>query len=250
MFSPQVTAAAKEHALKEYPHESVGAVYDGVYQALENVALDPEVSFRLESYPLEAEAIIHSHTQTASRAPSYDDMVSQQTDDPHRPWGILSCDGRTCQSIEWFGDAAPIEPYVGRIFLSGQRDCWCLVRDIYRKELGIDTLPNLPRGENWFRGPDAPDLLSRLNIENSGFERISLNELRPWDIVLGSIGSKVTNHCGVYIGNNQVLHHTEEALSARVPINPWVKRLRYYLRHSLLKDMSVDELPDPREVLK
>lgn len=250
MFDAQVTAAAKEHALKEYPHESVGAIYEGVYHALENVAPEPKKSFRLETYPAEASAIIHSHTQTTSCAPSHDDMVSQQMDDPRRPWGILSCNGRTCKGIEWFGDAADVKPYVGRTFLSGQRDCWCLVRDIYRKELGVDTLPNLPRDDDWFRGPNPKDLLSRMNIEKAGFERISLREMRPWDIVLGSIGSRVTNHCGIYIGNNQVLHHLEDALSTRALINPWVKRLRYYLRHSLLKDLSVEELPDPKEVLK
>jgi len=250
MFDTQVTAAAKQHALREYPNESVGAVYEGTYRPLQNVAPEPESSFRLESYPAEAEAIIHSHTQTSSRAPSFEDMSSQQIDDSRRPWGILSCNGKVCTDIEWFGDAATVEPYVGRTFLSGQRDCWCLVRDIYRKELGINTLPNLPRGENWFRGRNPQDLLSRINIENAGFFRVSMKELRPWDIVLGSIGSKVTNHCGIYIGDNQILHHTEDRLSARVLLNPWVKRLRYYLRHEALKDESVEDLPDPKDVLR
>lgn len=249
MFDAQVTAAARQHALKEYPNESVGAVYEGSYVPLENVASEPQKSFRLEHYPEGSEAIIHSHTQTPSLAPSYEDMRSQQADLSTRLWGILSCNGRTCKGIEWFGDSAPIAPYVGRTFLSGQRDCWCLIRDIYRNELGIDTLPNLPRDDDWFRGHDPQDLLSREHIENAGFERISMREIRPWDIVLGSIGSKVTNHCGIYVGNNQFLHHTEDALSTRALLNPWVKRLRYYLRHKELKDRSVEELPDPKEVL-
>lgn len=247
MFDAQVTAAARQHALREYPNESVGAVYEGRYVPLENVAPEPQKSFRLESYPETSEAIIHSHTQTKSLAPSEDDMRSQQQDDPNRPWGILSCNGRTCKGIEWFGDAAPIAPYVGRTFLSGQRDCWCLIRDIYRNELGIDTLPNLPRDDDWFRGHTPQDLLSRGNIEEAGFERISMHEMRPWDIVLGSIGSKVTNHCGIYLGNNLILHHTEDALSNKVLINPWIKRIRYYLRHI---DLNEQDLPDPKETLQ
>lgn len=247
MFDAQVTADAKQHALKEYPNESVGAVYDGKYVALQNVAPEPKSSFRLERYPVGASAIIHSHTQTLSLAPTYEDMLSQQADETQRVWGILSCNGRVCKGVEWFGDAAPIAPYVGRNFLSGQRDCWCLIRDIYRKEFGINTLPNLPRGENWFRGHTPPDLLSLKNIQEAGFKRISMHEMRPWDIVLGSIGSKVTNHCAIYLGHNLVLHHLEDALSTRALINPWVKRLRYCLRHV---ELNAQELPDPKEVLK
>tara|TARA_R110002167_G_scaffold9443_5_gene43011 strand:- start:943 stop:1695 length:753 start_codon:yes stop_codon:yes gene_type:complete len=249
MFDAQVTAAAKEHALQEHPCESVGAVWDNEYVPLENMSPKPEDSFRLDKYPEGASAIIHSHTRTRSLAPSYDDMVSQQQDDPTRVWGILSCNGRSCKGIEWFGDAAPVAPYVGRSFLSGSRDCWSLLRDIYRMELGIDTLPNLPRDDDWFRGKNPKDLLSRQNIEDSGFERISAEELRPWDIVLGTIGSKVTNHCGIYLGGNIILHHTEDAPSVRVVLNPWIKRIRYFLRHEKLKELSIEEMPDPKGVI-
>jgi cell wall-associated NlpC family hydrolase len=250
MFHAQVTADAKAHALREFPCESVGAVFDGEYIPLENTAPDPESSFRLASYPAAAEAIIHSHTKTPSLAPSEDDMRSQQQDDPKRLWGILSCNSRSCKGIEWFGDAAPIAPYVGRTFLSGQRDCWCLLRDIYRAELGITTLPNLPRDDNWFRGKNPPDLLSRQHIEDAGFERVDQKELRPWDIVLGTIGSKVTNHCGIYLGGDIILHHTEDCLSTRVILNPWLKRIRYFLRHVELKHKTLEEMPDPKEVLR
>lgn len=250
MFDAQVTTDAKQHALEEFPKESVGAVYQGRYVPLENVSPTPEESFRLETYPQDAEAIIHSHTKTPSLAPSFDDMLSQQQDDPKRLWGIISCNGRACKGISWFGDAAPIEPYVGRTFLSGHRDCWCLIRDIYRAELGITTLPNLPRNDDWFRGRNPPDLLSVQNIEDSGFERIDWRDLRPYDIVLGTIGSKVTNHCGIYIGRDMILHHTEDAPSVRVVLKPWLKRIRYFLRHKSLKELSLEELPDPKEVIR
>jgi len=249
MFDAFVTSAAYAHALEEFPKESVGVVLDGQYVALRNSAPNPEESFRLDNYPQDAQAIIHSHTKTPSLAPSEDDMRSQQADDPKRLWGIISCNGRTCRGIEWFGDAAPIAPYVGRTFLSGQRDCWCLIRDIYRAELGVLTLPNLPRDDNWFRGKNPKDLLSIQNIRDSGFERISSHELRPWDIVLGTIGSRVTNHCGIYLGRDIILHHTEDAPSTRVILNPWLKRIRYFLRHVDLKNKSLEELPDPKKVI-
>ena len=250
MFDAQVIQAAKEHALAEYPKESVGVIREGRYIALENTAPDPEASFRLANYPGDAQALIHSHTKTPSMAPSADDMRSQQQDDPKRLWGILSTNGRSCKGPEWFGDSAPVERYVGRTFLSGQRDCWCLIRAIYRCELGITTLPNLPRDDNWFRGRNPQDLLSVQNIADAGFEKISAHELRPYDIVLGTIGSKVTNHCGIYLGGNLILHHTEDCPSVRVVLNPWLKRIRYFLRHRDLKDLDLEELPDPKKVIK
>ena len=93
MFDAQVTADAKAHALEEFPRESVGVVCEDTYVPLKNSAPDPESSFRLDTYPENAEAIIHSHTRTPSLAPSEDDMRSQQADDPKRLWGILSCNG-------------------------------------------------------------------------------------------------------------------------------------------------------------
>ena len=80
MFDTQVIADAKRHALSEFPRESVGVVHQGKYVPMENTSANPEESFRLEKYPQDAEAIIHSHTRTSSLAPSYDDMVSQQQD--------------------------------------------------------------------------------------------------------------------------------------------------------------------------
>ena len=248
MFGEKVEAAARAHALVEFPKESVGAVADGEYRPLENSADSPKDSFRVVCYPESSVAIIHSHTQTASVAPSADDMRSQQAHG--KPWGIISCNGRKASAIDWFGDQSTMHKFVGREFRSGSRDCWCLIRDLYKVGLGINSLPNLPRDSDWYEGHHPQDLLSNLEIEKAGFYRIDMAELRPWDIMLGSIGSRVTNHCAIYIGGDMILHHTEQAPSCRVILNPWKKRIRYFLRHKDLTDLSLNELADIKEVLR
>lgn len=250
MFGRLVESDARDHARECWPEEAVGVVVrEGAefsYLPMENTAPNKELAFRLERYPREAEAVIHSHTQQFSVSPSADDMRSQQAH--ARPWGIIATNGHRTSRISWFGDQVPPQPYIGREFLSGHADCWCLIRDIYRFELGVTTLPNLPRDEDWFQGQNPPDLLSKANIEEAGFFQVSFKEVRPWDIMLGSLGSRVTNHCGIYIGRNLVLHHTHQQPSCKVPIIPQLKRIRYFLRHTDLQDRT--DLPEPKEIFK
>ena len=244
MISSAAEIAIREHALRAFPEECVGVIVGGEYLPLINSAQNRETEFRLAEYPHDAEAVIHSHTR-GNADPQEEDMRSQQAHG--RPWGIVATDGRKVSPITWFGDQVPPGPYVGRKFVNGQSDCWCLIRDIYRHTLGVPDLPNLPRNDDWFKGTHPRDLLSVTNIKSAGFFQVSLSELRPWDIALGSIGSRVTNHCGIYVGGNMMLHHVEGQLSCRVLINPWLTRIRHFLRHESLRD-SVS-LPSPQEVL-
>jgi proteasome lid subunit RPN8/RPN11 len=248
MFGAKVEADARQHALEQYPHEAVGAVVGTEYIPLENVSEEPEVAFRLETYPSDAEAIIHSHTRGRALEPSSVDMIGQQGDG--RPWGITLCNGQTTKGIQWFGDQVPIDPYVGRTWINGVNDCWSLIRDIYRFELGIHTLPDLPRDADWSKGSNPPDLLSDEEVRKAGFYRIERKELRIWDVMLASIGARVTNHCGVYVGGNFILHHTATNLSSRALLNPWEKRIRHYLRHRDLKDVSEADLPTIKDVFQ
>lgn len=227
-----VALRAREHATNAFPCEAVGAVVEGSYRALVNTSDDPEKSFRVESIPLGTEALIHSHTRDTSIAPSAHDMASQQA--MGMPWGILTCNGVSCSEIEWFGDGAPIAPYLGRKFLSGVRDCWCLIRDIYRQEQGVTGLPNLPRDEDWFER--GIDLLNPETIAAAGFRQIQFDQMQPGDLCLGMLASRVVNHCGIYVGRGLILHHMRDRLSCREPVKPWERTIRYFLRHESMFD--------------
>ena len=91
------------------------------------------------------------------------------------------------------------------------------------------TLPNLPRDDDWYK--QGLDLLSLENIEAAGFRRVGAK--RHAD---GRSGAQVTDdtnrhHCGLYVGRGLILHHMEDRLSCREPIRPWMKTIRYFLRH-------------------
>lgn len=228
-LSPDIQSQVQAHALDEFPNEAVGVVRDEKYIPLINTAADPLRSFRIDDYPAGAEALIHSHTQTTSTAPSAHDMASQQA--TGLPWAITACNGVSCTPLDWFGDQAPIAPYLGRTFLSGVRDCWCLIRDIYRREQRI-VLPNLPRDEDWYE--HDIDLLSPENIASAGFRRIQFDEMRPGYVCLGMLASRIVNHCGLYLGRGLILHHMINRLSCREPVGPWERSIRYFLRHESL----------------
>jgi cell wall-associated NlpC family hydrolase len=237
LFDPtgSIAASVKQHALDEYPREAVGCVVASEYQRLVNVAEDKLRSFRVNDYPDHFDAIIHSHTQSRSLAPSAADMASQQATGV--PWGIVVTNGHTVTPIEWFGGDSPISPYLGRSFLSGVRDCWTLIRDIYQQEQGVE-LPNLPRDEDWYQ--HGIDLLSLANIEATGFRRIDAADVREGDLVLGRIRAQIVNHCGLYVGRGLILHHMEDRLSCREPMRPWQRTIKYFLRHKSMMNTDAE----------
>ena len=231
--SDDISKHAKQHAIREFPRESVGCVVGDDYVPLVNSSPQPTKSFvvRAADCPDDMQALIHSHPNMLP-APSAADMRQQQA--MQIPWGILSVDEQTQQAseVEWFGDQTPIPPLIGRTFLSGVRDCWCLVRDWYRincPSIG-ESMPQLPRDHDWFR--QGSDLLNRDNVRNAGFLFLSSrDDLRAGDIVMGKIASRVVNHCGILLPEGVVLTHSEGRLSHREVVREWLRTADYVIRH-------------------
>lgn len=229
MFSEEITQAAKDHALSEFPKEAVGLVIDGCYHPQENIAENPEKDFRVKTFPLLGlQAVIHSHPNTLKAVPSALDMQSQI--ETAVPWGIIPVKKDWAGEVMWFGDQVPLLPLLGRPFLHGVLDCYELLRSYYKMERGI-TLLQFPRDAEWWHQEDGPDLLSPDNFKKAGFEEIDYSELQVGDVILAAIRCPKVNHCGVYIGKGLVLHHLYDRLSKREPLGPWTKFCRYYLRY-------------------
>lgn len=237
-----IEKAAQKQASEEYPAECVGAVVEGEsgleYVRLTNTSSSPQVSFTIDERPDSPMlALIHSHTMDASVAPSKVDMASQQA--MAIPWGIIGNRDNSPKPISWFGDQVPVEPLLGRQFLSGHRDCWGLVRDVYRTQFGI-TLRNIPRDENWYKHEpphgEAENLLGPESISETGFHLVPYTEMRAGDVLLGKIGrSGVVNHCGLLTGDHLILHHLEDRLSRRDPVSPWRRYIQFVARHNDFK---------------
>ena len=232
MFDPATLAAMRAHAEAEYPSESCGFVIGGAYLPRRNTAERPELDFRIapQAYVAaqrrgDVQAIIHSHPEGPPH-PSESDMAAQI--ETALPWGIVFVHEGRAKEIFWWGDGAPKEPLIGRVFRHGITDCYALVRDYYANELDA-SLPELPRRAAWWE--NGGNLLEE-HFQEFGFRRLGgSDELEPRDAILAQFGGGVVNHCGVYIGQGLILHHLANRLSRRDPVEPWRRYITHYLRY-------------------
>lgn len=97
------------------------------------------------------------------------------------------------------------EHLVGVPFDHGVHDCYSLARSFFFDNFEIQ-LTNYARPDDWeLQGMD----LYNENFAREGFEvvDISIKELRPADVLLMALRSQVANHCAIYVGNGNIVHH-------------------------------------------
>jgi proteasome lid subunit RPN8/RPN11 len=102
--------------------------------------------------------------------------------------------------------------YLGRNFSIGNSDCFSLVRDYLKNELGINVR-DYKRDSKWFL--KSPRLWLD-NYSSEGFR--PTNVAQKNDIILFGEFDLPT-HAGVYMGNNLILHHPRNQWSTIEPIN-------------------------------
>lgn len=193
------------------PHECCGfVVFNGqerVFMPCPNVASDPENVFEIAPEALisaenqgEIEALVHSH-------PSGEAVLSladRQLQDRLQLDFWLVCN----QQLKKFPKIAPL---LGREFDHGRTDCYSLFKDFYY--LAGADLPEFERADEWWaKGGN----LYLDNMPAHGFQRQALStDIQLGDVILMQVGADVPNHAGVYLGNQQVLHHSPKRLSKR-----------------------------------
>lgn len=230
MFGLVVDAAAREHALRSWPHESVGFVVGGSYCPQENIATDKVREFRVadSAWSDAVQAVIHSHTTSMSCAPGEADMRSQLS--AAVPYGIVATDGRCTTPLLWFGDHVLDAPLVGRTFVPGVTDCYELVRAWMWQERGI-KLRSYPRDAGWWRL--GKDLLAQ-NFRDAGFAPVEGGGIAVGDVAIMAVPvGKIANHCGVLVGGNMLLHHRANQLSRReLWSDSWQRLTRLVVRYA------------------
>ena len=120
-------------------------------------------------------------------------------------------------------------PLLGREYEFGVLDCWKLVIDYYDSELGINLKRDIYEDNWWKHGLNYMDDL----YEEYGFEQVTDGSLLKNYLMFFNIKSEIPNHCGVYLGNDLLLHHSEDRLSCRERLHSsaWGRRKYKILRH-------------------
>lgn len=220
------------HAEQEYPKESCGYIVkiNGIkkYLPRTNIATDKTEEFKIsgEEY-FEAEdmgevvAVVHSHPDHTTQPSIRDKALCSATE---LPWVICSWPEGDIRTI------VPEEaPLIGRPFVHGtDYDCYGLVRDYYKRELGIE-LARYYHDYHWW---EKEENLYVDNFEKEGFFKVEDGTLQEHDLIFMMIRSKVTNHCAVYLGDGIILHHLYGQLSKKdVYGGYWAERTMFVARH-------------------
>lgn len=250
-----IKKSIEEHAISEYPRECCGVIIaDGnkeKYIPCRNIA-ENNLDFRLsaEDYALAEDSgqvlsIVHSHIDRDAYPSEADKVSCEQTE---LPWHIVSVGkdaGESSPKVTGWHSFKPSgyeSPLVGREFFHGSLDCYGLIRDFYKREMGIE-LPDFERDDFWWQKDDAQELYLE-NFEKAGFYLVN-DGPQFGDVVLMQYRSDKTNHGGVYIGDsnlktqpnlhpvpNALLHHPMPRLSERTVYSGyWRDNTRMIVRH-------------------
>lgn len=242
-MKPETLRAASEHAVRDYPNEACGLVVaigrKERYIPCRNVAEDPKHDFVIHGLDQDAAEdvgkiimVVHSHPD-AGPTPTESDRLG--CEHSGLPWTILAVHGDPAQpdsppvvvSSHAFAPSGYEAPLRSREFIFGKQDCYTLVQDYYKRELGI-VLPDFDRKDKfWERGEN----LYVDNFASAGFEEIPAPSQKG-DLILMAIRSDIVNHAGIWLDDRDaMLHHPYEHLSERTVYGGyWAENTRLFIR--------------------
>lgn len=146
--------------------------------------------------------IYHTHTKNGSFNFSETDIINAKN---HNLIYILYCIKNNSFKVYDGNQESIYKNYLNIEFEIGKNDCYELVKKYYKNELNID-LPYLNRTENWYEHNEE----RFINEFNTQFNKylIETKELQKNAIILFKYrNKKYPHHLGIYLDNNEFLHH-------------------------------------------
>ena len=216
MIEERLQKQILNHVKIEYPKEACGLIIlkKGRHQYIpctnlaenkyEDFVLNPKDYYKA-SKEGDIVNVVHSHPDgTCSPSP----LDQAACDAMGKNWWIVSY-----PKVEWneLTSAGKKPDLIGRNFAYGILDCYTLLQDYYKIHCDLNLNDYEHEWEFWEKGQH----LYTENYEKEGFIRVTDGSLQEHDIILMNIRSNITNHAGIYIGDNKILHHLAGRLSCR-----------------------------------
>lgn len=241
-FDLAVVEDIKNHAVEAYPNESCGFVVPDVgYIRCDNTHPEPDKYFRVDpndtaqALQRGATAFVHSHPN----GPNYPSFADQQGQiDSELIWGIVPVIGTNVEEdivpvpsdILWWGDKLPPQPLEKRKFIWGIFHCYQLYRDWAKLEWGV-SIPNFACEIDFVdeRYDIFVDNCERAGLRNLG--KIDMSELEVGDMLVGHLRGDIPNHCGIYLGGDDFLHHPTGGASAKTNLLRWWPHIDTVMRY-------------------
>lgn len=124
-----------------------------------------------------------------------------------------------------------LKGYLNKDFEIGKNDCFTLVQEYYKQELGI-IINNYKREENWYL--EKPTIIYD-NFSKEGFVIVFPEDCKLHDILLFGKNRNELYHMGIFQENNLFLHHSRDSKSCIEDLNHlWKNKLILTLRHKSL----------------
>jgi proteasome lid subunit RPN8/RPN11 len=203
------------HAKTQEPREACGllviqkgreklVICKNIAHEVFDFVIDPDDYLKAQSLG-EVVGVVHSHVGKPP-LPSDADLVNCSKS--NLKWYIVAS-----LTGDWF-EFEPSNykaPLVGRQWCHGTLDCYSLIVDYYKEELGIE-LPDFDREFEWWKHGKN---LYIDGFKKAGFFEVPFDQIQKNDVILMQIESPVINHGAIYLGHGLFLQHLQNRLSSR-----------------------------------
>jgi hypothetical protein len=240
-----------QHFISCWPNEGCGYVTkDNVFVPCKNVAENPRRNFEIAAETflhIEPKCIVHSHTidntkplrRQEGRDRDYDPRIPTKMDMDGQirtavEWAICVVSQNDCSQPYFWGDFDHRPDLMQRQFIFNMNDCLAFMFDWFYKKWGV-KLQAVAREHEFYKGNEDVFLN---NYERLGFVDATNKTPEIGDVFLWKYSAmglaNVTNHCGVYVGDGQAVHHKFGSLPSvlsRKEVGEWDKYLIKRVRH-------------------